>query len=325
MPSPRLSPRLAVALTILMWGCSFVAAKAALRELSPITLIFTRFALGAALLVVIAAWRGHMPPPPRSDWPMIGLLGFIGVAFHGLLQSYGLTLTTAVKSGWLILLIPIWSALLAAVLGKERFGALKIACLLGGFAGALLVTWGGPASSPNTPIDAVNSINPINPINSINSTNPTSPPHSHLTVLLGDSLIVLSTINWAVYSLLCKGTAQRLGSTRTTVWTMLAGGLMLAPVFLAVRGWREWSSLSAAGWGATLFLGLGCTGLGYLLWNGALEKVELSRVAAFLYAQPLVTLVAGALLLKEPVGLATLLGGAIVLASVFGMQRAPQR
>ena len=52
-----------------------------------------------------------------------------------------------------------------------------------------------------------------------------------------------------------------------------------------------------------LYLGIGASGLGYLFWCGALERVETSRVAAFLYLEPLVTLVAAMALLHEPVGL----------------------
>ena len=72
-----------------------------------------------------------------------------------------------------------------------------------------------------------------------------------------------------------------------------------------------------------LFLGIGCSGLGYLFWYGALERIEVSRVAAFLYIEPLVTLLAAVVLLNEPVSATTILGGLLVLLSVFVMQRAP--
>jgi len=73
------------------------------------------------------------------------------------------------------------------------------------------------------------------------------------------------------------------------------------------------------------FLGIGCSGLGYLFWYGALERIEVSRVAAFLYVEPLVTLSAAVLLLKENVTASTLIGGLLVLASVFIIQRAPMK
>ena len=104
---------------------------------------------------------------------------------------------------------------------------------------------------------------------------------------------------------------------------MLFGWLMLAPLFFWHQGWRELPHVSLAGWGAVLFLGIGCSGLGYLFWYGALERIEVSRVAAFLYLEPLVTLVAAVLLLNEPVSVTTVAGGLLVLLSVYLMQRAP--
>jgi drug/metabolite transporter (DMT)-like permease len=71
-----------------------------------------------------------------------------------------------------------------------------------------------------------------------------------------------------------------------------------------------------------LFLGIGCSGLGYLFWYTALEKLETSRVAAFLYLEPLVTLAAAVALLDEPVHATTIIGGLIVLAGVFLIQGA---
>ena len=50
--------------------------------------------------------------------------------------------------------------------------------------------------------------------------------------------------------------------------------------------------------------------------------MEVSRVAAFLYLQPLVTLLAAVLLLNETVSAATVIGGLVVLLSVFVIQRA---
>lgn len=279
----------------MLWGVSFVATKAALRELSPVTLVFARFALGTALLVGLLLLRGVSPLPPRDALPSLLLMGFVGIFVHQLLQSIGLSLTTAVQAGWLIGLIPLWSALLAVLLGKERLGGWKVAGLVGGFAGALLVVSRGALG----------------------------PDLLRLPSTRGDLLILLSTVNWAVYSVLGHRTLRRLGATRATAGAMALGWLMLAPLFLLARGWRELPGLSAAGWGAVLFLGLGCSGLGYLLWYGALERLEVSRVAAFLYLEPFVTFAAAVLLLAEPVSGTAVAGGLLVLASVLLVQRAP--
>jgi drug/metabolite transporter (DMT)-like permease len=180
---------------------------------------------------------------------------------------------------------------------RERFGAGKIAGLALGFAGAVLVVSRGRVT----------------------------PDLLALPGTRGDLLMLASTLNWAIYTSLGHATIRRLGSLRATAGAMLLGGLMLAPLFLHAGGWREYATLSGAGLAAVLYLGIAASGLGYLFWYGALERVETSRVAAFLYLEPLVTLIAAMALLRETVGPATLAGGLLVLAGVALVQRAPAR
>ena len=283
-------PRLLAFIAVVFWGISFVATKAALAEVSPVTLVAVRFAIGAVVLLALVREL-----PPRREWRSLALMGFVGVFVHQMLQSYGLTMTSASSTGWLIGLCPIWSALLAAVVLRERFGGWKIVGLLAGFAGAILVVTKGDFS----------------------------PQVLSRPSTMGDLLILLSTINWAIYSVLGHATIRRLGPRRATSGAMLFGALMLLPFFIARRGWTEVPNLSATGWSAMLFLGVGCSALGYLFWYGALERIEVSRVAALLYAEPLVTFAAAVLLLGERVSGLVIAGGLLVLAGVVIAQYAP--
>ena len=282
-------------MAVVFWGISFVATKAALRELSPLALIVIRFALGVALLWSLMLARQGKVRLTRSELPVLLTMGLIGVFIHQMLQAHGLRLTSAVSTGWLIGLTPIWSALLAAAFVRERFGWMKTAGLLVGFFGAMLVISQGQFS---TAIFALPSTR-------------------------GDMLILASTINWAVFSIVGTGAIKRLGPLRATASMMLFGWLMLLPFFAVSKSWVEYASLSPAGWIAVLFLGIGCSGLGYLFWYGALERIEPSRVASFLYIEPLVTLAAAVALLGEPVRVITLVGGFLVLAGVVVIQRSP--
>ena len=284
------SPRFLAAIAIVFWGVSFVATKAVLREISPSTLIFVRFAIGALVLLAIVREL-----PPRHSWGALALMGFVGVFVHQMLQAYALTMTSATSTGWLIGITPIWSAILAAIVLRERFGFWKIAGLAGGFAGAMLVVTKGDFSTrmlgaPST---------------------------------TGDLMIFASTINWAVYSVLGHRTIRSLGPRRATSGSMLFGAAMLTPIFVVRRGWTELPRLTTTGWSALLFLAVCCSALGYLFWYGALERIEVTRVAALLYAEPLVTFVAAALLLGERVSAIVVAGGVLVLASVLVAQYAP--
>jgi drug/metabolite transporter (DMT)-like permease len=105
---------------------------------------------------------------------------------------------------------------------------------------------------------------------------------------------------------------------------MTFGALMLAPFFVYTRGWRELPNLSTIGWVAILFLSIGCSAFGYLVWYGALEHVEVSRVASLLYLEPFVTFGAAIVLLHEPISGVAIVGGLLVIVSVMLMQYAPR-
>ncbi|HYQ79904.1 MAG TPA: DMT family transporter [Anaeromyxobacteraceae bacterium] len=287
-------PRLGALLAVVFWGVSFVATKAVVRQISPTALVFTRAGLGTLLLAGILVLRRRPVLPPREALPALAAMGFVGVAFHQLLQAHALTLTSAVNTGWLIGLIPLWSAVLSALLLHERFGAGKVAGLALGFAGAVLVVTRGDVSAGTLALPTTR----------------------------GDLLILASTVNWALYTVLGHGTIRRLGPTRATTGAMGLGWLMLLPLFAAGSGWKDWALLSPGGWLAVLFLGLACSGLGYLFWYGALERVEASRVAALLYLEPLVTLAAAVALLGEPVRATTVVGGLMVVGGVVMVQAA---
>jgi drug/metabolite transporter (DMT)-like permease len=288
--------RLAALAAVIFWGVSFVATKQALQQLSPVLLIFTRFGLGLLVLVVILRIRREPLLPPVRHLPALALMGFIGIFVHQMLQVHGLALTTAIRTGWLIGMIPIWSAIIAAIVLGERLSRTRLAGLLVGTVGAIVVITRGDFSTATL----------------------------SLPTTKGDLLILASTLNWAVYGVVGRKTLQTLGSTRATAGAMFIGWLMLVPLLLISQPpIPAVSSLSTATIVAVLFLGLGCSGLAYLFWYAALEKLSTAQVAAFLHIEPVITLIAAVLLLNESVAVTTVVGGLLVLIGVVIVQRVP--
>jgi drug/metabolite transporter (DMT)-like permease len=287
-------PRLAALVAITLWGISFVATKAALRELAPAALIFGRIVLGATVLLALLALRGERLPRNAAAWRDFAVLGFFGVFVHLLAQAWALTMTSAINTGWLIGLIPIWSALLAALFLGERLTGRQVLGFAVGFFGALLVVTRGRLDASVLGLPSTR----------------------------GDLIVLATTVNWAGYTILGRKIIPRLGGARiATAGAMTAGALFLVPVFFLTSGPATFAHLSPTGWMSLVFLGVGCSGLGYLLWYGALEHLEAGQVSVFLYFEPLVTLAAAALWLGEPIGLFTVLGGLIVLWGVSMVQR----
>ena len=89
------------------------------------------------------------------------------------------------------------------------------------------------------------------------------------------------------------------------------------------QGWRELGALSAGGWLCLAYLGLGCSGLAFMLYYNALEHLEASQVAAFIYLEPLIAQALSVASLREPLSAAVVAGGIAILAGVSRVARSP--
>jgi len=69
------------------------------------------------------------------------------------------------------------------------------------------------------------------------------------------------------------------------------------------------------------FLGIAASGLAYVFWFDGLAKIQASQIGAFLYIEPLVTMLIASALLGEHIQGITLLGGLIILTGVWLVTR----
>jgi drug/metabolite transporter (DMT)-like permease len=285
--------RLKALAAALFWGVSFVATKAALREVQPLTIIVLRFGMGV-LILFLAVWQAHLVRTVRGrDLFLVALLGAIGVAIHQGLQVTGLELTSASSMAWLVALNPVFTAILAWMFLSEVFGPLKILGLAIAFLGAIAVVTEGTLS----------------------------PETLHLPSTTGDMLALASALNWAVFSVASKPLLGRLPPKLMMAYVMLIGWLMVLPFWGVGHGWNEISHLTATGWVAIGFLGVFCSGVAYIFWYDALAEIDASQAAAFIYIEPLVTVVVAAMVLSEAFTLATILGGLTILVGVYLVNR----
>ena len=131
----------------------------------------------------------------------------------------------------------------------------------------------------------------------------------------------LSAPNWALFTVLSKRILNRMPSALMITYVMAFGWLAVVPLFLGASGWLDIPRLTLAGWGGIAFLGVLCSGVAYTFWYDALEAAGASQVAAFLYIEPIVTVIVAATLIGEQVTWATLMGGAIILLGLWLVNR----
>ncbi|MBN1450002.1 MAG: DMT family transporter [Anaerolineales bacterium] len=293
MPKTKFIPILEALFAVIVWGASFIATKVALRDVSPVTVVWLRFAMGVIILGIAVTARRQFALPKRNEWLYFALLGFLGITFHQWLQSTALTTSRASTTAWIVATTPVFMALLGWLILKEKLTWLQTAGILLAALGVILVVSNGDLAS----LELGKFGEP------------------------GDILVLISALNWAVFSALSRRGLKAHPATRMMFYVMTLGWLFTGVLFFAGPGPREIPRLTFNGWLGVSFLGVFCSGLAYIAWYDALQALPTGQLGAFLYLEPPVAILVAALILAEPITWAGLLGGGIILFGIYLVNR----
>ncbi len=140
----------------------------------------------------------------------------------------------------------------------------------------------------------------------------------------GDVLILISAVNWAVFSILSRRGLKSYPASLMMFYVMAFGWLFTSLLFftgLADPGSGDISNLTRNAWIGVLFLGIFCSGLAYIAWYDALQALSTAETGVFLYIEPLVAVVVAGIVLNEQITQLSLLGGAVILFGVWLVNR----
>jgi len=278
---------------VTVWGASFVATKIALRYVAPTALVWMRFAMGVIILGLAVGLSKQFSLPKGRDWGYFALLGFLGITFHQWLQSTALVTAQASTTSWIVASSPVFMALLGVIFLKEYLTWYQVAGIILAAFGVLVVVSKGDLSSISTG----------------NFGDP------------GDLLILISALNWAVFSTISRSGLKRHSATLMMFYVMTFGWLFSSILFLASPDTGKISNIPWDGWLAILFLGVFCSGIAYIFWYGALKVLPVAQTGAFLYIEPIITVIVAAVVIREAVSPASLVGGLAILFGVWLVNR----
>jgi drug/metabolite transporter (DMT)-like permease len=282
---------LALWLTLLIWGSTFVITKVVLHEIGPLTLTFVRFAIAFAVLGPLAARQGfRLRDVFRPTFLLFGLTGTtLFYAFQNLGLAYtSVSSTVLIQSG-----IPAITAVLAVLFLKERLGARQIFGIGLVTLGVVLVglTSSGPSAGSADPV-------------------------------LGNLLILGSAVAWAVYTIQGRKLVANLPALVMTAASTGAGLIFLLPF----AGWETATAglprLSPGGLLGIAYLGLVASGLTMFLWNYALHFLPASVASPYINLIPIIGLVSAFFLGEQP-PLAQILGGGLAIFGVWLSSASP--
>jgi drug/metabolite transporter (DMT)-like permease len=277
-----------VAAAVGIWGASFTAIKVAVSEVAPVTVLWTRFGIGTAVLFCLLLLKGRLRLMSPRDLIDFGILGFIGIFFHNYIQSLGLQTAAAGMTGIIVSATPIAIALLGRIFLSEKISWRQWAGILLSAFGVFVVVADGDLSS----------------FSRIAITSP------------GEILVTCGIFTWAIFSVMSRKKLENKPPALAMLYTMAFGWFFTTLPFLAGGFYRQLVDLSANGWGSLAFLGVFCSALAYVFWYDGLKDLPSSQVGIFLYLSPLAAVIVAALFLGEPVTPSIAIGGVLVLFGV---------
>ncbi len=282
-----------LALTIVIWGYSFVAVQAAIEDgSSPILIAMARWIIASSIFGGYLVLR-RPALPQRSDLATFLAMAFIGVGVYYIFQYYGVQFAGASISSILVtLLCPVVIFLISYARLGEKITAVQTGGLvLSAVGGYLVITNGSLAFIHNW------------------------------EEFVGGLFGVVCAVFWALYTLGGKQLIRRYDAFTSTAYLSLMGTVMLAPFAVADAALSPHLAFPISFWFAAIYLGVLCTVVGYVLWFKALTGLTASSTGVTLYFEPVVTVVAAWLVLGQGIGWITGLGGVLVALGVVLVSR----
>ena len=286
MENKRTTGHLAALLTILIWGTTFISTKILLTDFQPVEILFFRFVMGFAALLLVYPHRLR-----GTTWRQeatFAAAGLCGVCLYYLLENIALTCTMASNVGVIISVAPFFTAILTHLFfkGEEKLRVRFFVGFLVAMAGICLISFNGSALQ-------------LNPA--------------------GDLLALLAALVWAGYAVLSRKISgfgyHTILSTRRIFFYGLV--FMLPALFLFDFKWGLSRFANPVYLGNILFLGLGASALCFVTWNFAVKVLGAVKTSVYIYAVPVITVVTSILILHEKVTPLAGIGTALTLAGLL--------
>ncbi|MFJ1300449.1 DMT family transporter [Pseudomonadota bacterium AL_CKDN230030165-1A_HGKHYDSX7] len=274
-----------------VWGGSFLFIRVAVPEFGPAALIELRVGLAALFLLPLAIARRRLPVIARH-WKAILVVGALNAALPFLLYAYA---AQSLGAGFLSVanaVTPVWGAVIGWIWLRDRLPATRVAGLMLGFCGIVVLVWDKLDFSAG-----------------------------------GTGFAVLAAISAPIFYGIAANWTKRyltgVDSLSSATGSMLGAALVLAP--LAIAHWPE-QPVSFEAWRATILLAVVCTGMAYIVFFRLIAVLGPTAAVSVTFLVPVFGVFWGVWLLDEALTPQILAGAGVILAGTalaLGLVRLP--
>jgi drug/metabolite transporter (DMT)-like permease len=278
-----------------IYGLNFVIAKGIMPDyLTPKAIIFIR-----VIITVGVFWLLHLFLPKEKvdirDKFKFAICAIFGVAINQLLFFEGLNLSTPINASIIITVIPVLILFFAHFILKEKITSSKIAGIILGASGALIVILSAGIGNFNS------------------------------GTMLGNMLIFINAGSWAFYLVLIKPLMERYDSFTVMKWVFLFGLMIVFPFTFVSTYWSDFGAIPIQIWFSLGFVVFVATILAYFLNNYSLKTVSPSVNGIYIYLQPLIAAFVAIIYGKDQLKVTDVIAAILIMTGVFLVTRRPKK
>ena len=275
--------------TAILWGGTFIAGRVVAKGVGPFSAAFLRFAVASIFLLFITyKVENRLPPVRKSQVIPLILLGMTGVFSYNVFFFKGLKIIQAGRASVIIACNPVFIALFASYLFKEKLTLTKFAGIAISVTGAIVVI------SRGSPIEIMKG-----------------------NVGLGEFFIFCCVMSWAAYSLIGKAVMKDLSPLLSVSYSSVVGAVgLFIPAYLEGMV-QHFSHYSKIEWLGIFYLGFFGTVLGFIWYYEGIKAIGATKASQFINFVPISAVVLAFFFLAEPVTSSLVIGTLMVCAGVY--------
>lgn len=274
-------------LVYFFWGSTYLAILIAVRHFPAALLGALRFLIAGALMLAWCAFSGKKIAISRKDALRLLLVGVLLLTGGNVVLAWTEQYINSGLAALIVAVLPIWIAIIEAIIGGDRLSSRGWTGLLLGVAGLLVLLWPSIAAGGNA-------------------------GNHHLIVSLA---LMLGTFSWALGSVFSRRMTLGIGPFAAAGWEMTLAGIVNTVLAFALGDFRH-ADWSINGWLAIAYLVTFGSLVGFNAYIWLLEHVPTPKVATYAYVNPVVAVFLGWLILGERVDRYMVMGTAVIVAAV---------
>lgn len=277
----------AMIISVILMGISFVSIKISVEYIGPISLIYYRFIIASAMLFIMARFSKISLKIKTSDIPKFILSGFIGIIMYFYFQNYALNYITASEASVIVALIPIFSLIVESIITKSKISVFKFILVILSFIGVYIMI----ALTSSSDIESQAS--------------------------LGYTLMFGAVLSWVFYGITSYPLSIKYPQITVVFYqSVFCSFLLFGLSFFETNSVSKYPQILIYN---LIFLGTFCSAITYYLYNYAVRDLGVASTNLYLNLIPIVAVLTSVVFLEESIHLNQIIGGCMVLFSVFSV------